>query len=961
MKTATTLSLAVFFCCASLVLAQPRPRARPLGAANQPSAGAPQGTPADQEYAKDASTEINVKNADIAAVVKIFSKKTKRNYILDDRVKGKVSIYLPGKVSAEESLRILESVLAFKGFTTVPIGENLWKIVPSREAKQTTIPTIVDEQEGTPTAAVVTRLLPLQYIGAEEMKQLIAQLISSEGLVNAYTGTNSLILIDSEDNIRRIESIVHELDVPASDRDMTIIPVVHAEATDIADKLNQILGEDEKENTNQPRARLGIGESAVSGSARPAGNSAPLGVTTAPGAAMMAASTGTISNRSRGPKIIADERTNAIIVVADEDTTTRVRGLVAQLDSKVDRSGSKFYVYRCQHANAEDLAQVLSGLMGGSGSSSGGTSNRSSSTGFGGDSEGSLGRGMNSSSSTNRSSSSSRSRSRSGLSSQTRSPGQSRSGSQGSTNPGTVNVGEEMSITADPATNSLVIWASRPDYEKIRSLIDKLDIKRRQVLVEAMILEVAIDDREETSASFISSGGNDNGGFFTQGAFGGNLAEIIADPTKLGKFSVAVASSGTLSIGDKLVIPSQSVLMNAIHSNRNVNVLSSPNILTTDNEEAEIVVGQNVPFISSVSTNETNLNNTFNQIERQDVGITLRLTPQISSSDYVTLKIFTEVSKVIDSPATAQLGPTTQQRSSETTVIAKDAQMVVIGGLMDDDTTGSDEGVPYLKDVPVLGHLFKSSVQARIKRNLLIFITPQIIRDQFDARDATKSQAGDFEQTIKSREIFPDREDVLNSPEIDKVTESNTYDGDLPSTILPNKKIAAPAERQAKIDPPRAMEPAPQHKETTTKSEQALEFNITPEFSPPTKQDSSATMESDSPRASMRGTPGSLYLVMEIKSPPELKQKLPFATNINRSSFGISVPAENVAQARAFFSTGETYAYRIQDKEVPITAMGIFSSAEEALSFNTDLNSQWYSLSPYELMNLGKSPWTRRH
>ena len=197
----------------------------------------------EEKIAKDSTTEINVKNADIEALVRIFSKKTKRNYILDERVKGTVSIYLPGKVSSEEAIYILDSVLALKGFTAVPIGENIWKIIPSQEAKQTTVP-IVGESEGRGTASVVTRFINLKYVSAEDVKQLIASLISSYGLISAYTGTNSLIMIDSEDNIKRLVKIIEYLDIPSSDSEMVIIPIEHANAIEVAEKLNEILKND---------------------------------------------------------------------------------------------------------------------------------------------------------------------------------------------------------------------------------------------------------------------------------------------------------------------------------------------------------------------------------------------------------------------------------------------------------------------------------------------------------------------------------------------------------------------------------------------------------------------------------------------------------------------------------------------------------------------------------------------
>lgn len=313
---------------------------------------------------KDESTEINVKNADIAAIVRIFSKKTKQNYILDERVKGKVSIFLPGKVSAEESNKILDSVLALKGFTSVPIGENLFKIVPAKEAIQSTIPTVTeDSEELDSSAAMITRLVQLKYVSADDAKQLLAPLVSSNGLLNAYTGTNSLILIDSEDNIARIITILNSIDLPSKDRELTIIPIEHADAVDIAEKLKDILSDRDEPDASSSgssaldsiRARLRQTASrirATNEGGTPEGESP---------------SSTTVAAQGKEPKIISDERTNSVIVVADEDTTARIRALIAQLDSEVDRSGFRFYVYRCQHASAEELAEVLSGLAGGGG------------------------------------------------------------------------------------------------------------------------------------------------------------------------------------------------------------------------------------------------------------------------------------------------------------------------------------------------------------------------------------------------------------------------------------------------------------------------------------------------------------------------------------------------------------------------------------------------------------------
>ncbi len=888
---------------------------------------------------KDDTTEINVKNADIAAVIRIFAKKTKRNYILDERVKGKVSIYLPGKVSSGESIRILDSVLALKGFSSVPIGDNLWKIVPQKEAIQSTIPTLTDDDGSNPnpTASLITRLFHLKYVDADAAKQLLSPLVSSSGLLNAYTGTNSLIFIDSEDNIERLIRIAQSLDVPSSDREMTIIPIEHADAVDIATKLSEILTDSaEQDSSNRASALDSIRARLRQTSSR---NSSSKNSETPDSAG----SSATISSQGREPKIIADERTNSIIVVADEDMTARIRALISQLDSEVDRSGFRFYVYRCQHANAEELADVLAGLSGDGSSSS--SSSSSSVSAFSGQNTGSRERGNRFASTQNR------------LGSQSRTPGRSRSeNSSGSTGPTSVQFGENVSITADPATNSLIIYSGKSDYGKIKALLKDLDIKRKQVLVEAMILEVRIDEDTNFSTEFLSSAGGKDGGILAQSTFNNNLATLIQDPTALSNFTVAAASSGTLTLPGDITIPTQTVLLNAAQNNSNVNVLSAPNILATDNEAAEIVVGQNVPFVASTSTSGDNLNNTFNTIDRQDVGITLRLTPQISSSDTVRLDLFTEVSNVVQTSANSDLGPTTTIRTSETTVITKDSQMVVIGGLMSDTVSEVDTGVPFLKDVPVLGHLFRSSSEVSRRTNLLIFITPRIIQTQHDLRDSTITNRDKLDRALKSSNVYPPRDELLFSEDIDKVTEISPYTGKKPSTIRAPRK-------------PLAVAPSPLSPDKQTQSssnDEVIELHIQPKFATPAAP--GGNKDVTPPKASFSAKNShhtqakqEQYVILELLTSPDSNLSLPFFSQQGKKGLaGIKLPKGSSAQAKQFFQSGAQYIYSTGGKETPLRTLGVFADLQEAEDLFPEFEERWHTLSPHEIMNIGKGPWKRR-
>ncbi len=928
----------------------------------------------EETLAKDSSTEINVKNADLTAIIRIFSKKTRRNFILDERVKGKVSIYLPGKVSAEESLRILDSVLMYKGFASVPIGENLWKIVPAKEARTSTIPTQRTAPDGTPGPEIVTRLVKLKFVGADDVRQLLQQLVSSDGFISSYPSTNSLIMIDSADNIERLVDIMGTLDVPFSNREMTIIPVLYADVKDISEKLSDILGigaSGSSDSGSAPApldfglelARARVRQIALQGAAQ--GGQAS-GQNLASGDGDLGATSGS-TTRAMEPKIIPDERTNSIIVVADDDTTARVQALISQLDSEVDLSGSQFWIYRCQHAKADELAEVLGGLVGG-----GSSNNRTDSGGGLFDTSQDLISGGTRSDNRNRT--------RDRLQSQNRTPGMPRTPLNQRKAVGSVELGEDISITADPATNTLIIHASKADYGKLKELLQSIDIKRRQVLVEAMLLEVGIDDTRSSDVSWIASGGGADGGIVASNN-AGNIGSLLSNPTGVQDFAIAAASAGTLTIGggdSAITLPTQSILLNAVRSNSNVNILSAPTILTTDNEQAEIVVGSNVPFVTSTATDSDNLNNTFNQIERQDVGITLRLTPQISSGDSVTLKLFTEVSSIL--ALDPQFGPTTSVRTSETSVITKDGQMIVIGGLMSDDINEAERGVPFLKDIPVLGFLFKTTIERRRRTNLLILITPRIIRDQYDARDATIQNRDRLEYVIKTDEVEPNRGGVLRNPDIDRVSESSTYEGPLPSTIsdpksksLSNSAPQAPSESNST-----------QSSDATSLEDDIPEFEVEPQFMAPEgseAQDSAAlgfaqkslaqqnSLDSKIHRSVAKSAEQSdmlspRFIVLRIEQPRGGAAPLPFPVSETSKLAAIVLPKEYDASSGGYFSVGQSGTYETSSGNASFTAIGAFFSQSDALTMFPDLKNEtgsaaspWYTLSPYEIMSLGDGPW----
>ncbi len=744
-------------------------------------------SPAKKSNLDELTTVLNVNDADIEALIKTFSKLTGRNYIVDSSVKGKITIHLPTPISLSEALKVFDSVLLLRGFATVPVSENIWKVISAKEAKQTTIPLIGSID--TTDESLVTEIIKTTHLSADEIQKLVSQFISKDGYSQSVSGTNLIILVDSSSNIKRIKNLMSEIDIAPVDQDITIIPIEHALADDLAEKINKIIGGGENEKKEVPN-ELNIASLALRNRI-----AQRAGMTTQTNQPEQSSS----AVRSNPIKIIPDERTNSLIVVADEFTTLKIKALVEQLDSELDKSSGRFWVYRLEHADAQELAMVLSnlisggGAMGGMGGETRGSSmSRNSSLGnqsgggvggFGGGmGAGGFGGGMGAS---GMGSMGGGSRSRGGVSRQRNQGGNNMGGSigipaggsmnspmiPGASNSTRVTFQDEISIAADFSTNSLVINADKADYEKLLQVIKVLDVKRRQVLVEATILEVSLSEDQGLGVELHGTAATNSSGIFGQTNYGG-LTNLLTNPAALSDLTIAAASAGTLTLPGGIVIPSQSALITAVSSNSNVNVLSAPTILSTDNQEAEIIVGENVPFVTSTGVNQINLGNTFNQIQRQDVGITLRITPQIGSGDFLSLQIFVEISNVVPGTRNDPNGPTTTIRTSDTVVAVKNRQMIVTGGLIQDSVTESTRGVPFLQDIPVMGALFKRQDEIKRRTNLLIFLTPQIIQDQFDAREHTKIKSDKMSSEIDLKGREPSRKDVFENPAIDDVFDS---------------------------------------------------------------------------------------------------------------------------------------------------------------------------------------------
>lgn len=703
-----------------------------LGLAGLPSASVAQETQADGApvpLGPDDLVRMDFQNVEIPTLVKFISEITGRNFVLDEKIKGRLSLIAPSQITVDEAYRMFQSGLQVKGFTVVESGP-VTKIIPIKNARQSGLP--FERRGETPSDRIVTQILPLEHLDAEAASQLLAPLVSKDGLISAYGPTNSLVVVDSAANIERLFLILEDLDVAGQERTVEVIPLEHAYATDITKILLEAVD-------TGPQSSAKVKSSAAKNRA----TSKNVG--------------------ARRLQIIPEIRSNSILVIGNPFEIRHVRTLLRKIDIELPRDTGRIQVFFLKHGDSVELVQVLADLIGISASApqrarmpgrsvteGGGRFGRS-----GSNDQSSFGRSMISNPSAG---------SLGGLGGRRAPSASSGRGSSATSGAGSTGGGFEFEgnirITADPATNALVISALPQDYETLASVIEQLDIPRKQVLVEAILFEVTLQRGQELGIEL--QGGAEvlgdkgvllgrtnykNLGSVNQALATGDVSGLNAITGALG----ALVSQQSLLLADGTSIPAGVALVTALQGDSDVNVLSAPNILTTDNEEAEIVVGKNVPFVTSRSTNETNLSNTFSQVDRRDVGITLRITPQITEGNSVRLSVFQEVSDLVETSETQtlQLGPTTTVRSATTTVVVDHGETVAIGGLISDRVSTTETGVPFLMDIPVLGWLFKSQSKRKEKVNLIILLTPQIVSDAGDMMKVSDEQRTRFHRSMK--------------------------------------------------------------------------------------------------------------------------------------------------------------------------------------------------------------------
>ena len=626
----------------------------------------------------DELVTLNFVNSDIESTIKAVGVITGKNFVIDPKVKGTINIVSSQPVARDTVYLVLLAALRQQGFTAIDNG-GIIKVMPENDAKvhAAQIPKRRGKTRGD---QVITQAWTLRHESASQLANTLRPLVSASNLITAYPGNNTLIITDYADNVERIRQMIDEIDQPGRD-DVVPLAIKHASALDIAATI----------------ARL-MPEVFVQGVATPP--SLPEGV--------------------RRTVIVPDVRSNQLLVrSATPEHARQIRSLVKSLDTPSAAEGNINVVY-LRNAEAVHLANTLKGIL--TGQSSGNTSSSSSSSsGFGSSAFGT----QNSGSST---AVAGQSLQTSGTTTST-STSSSTQGSSASVQVGGANV----LIQADPVTNSLVITAPDHIYKNLRSVIDKLDVRRAQIYIEALIAEVNVSKASELGVQWMAGGTDKHlaGGMIS--AIGSSANNLVTIATGLKSTTPTLPSGFNLGIfnGDPTNNDaSLGLLATAIEKAGDGNILSTPNLLMLDNEEAKIIVGQNIPLLTgSYTTSASGSSNPFQTVERKDIGIKLKIRPQISDAGAITLTVAQEVSSLDTSVQTGGAGLATKVRQIETKVLVDDGQIIVLGGLIEEKLGLTNNKVPLLGDIPVVGGLFNYEERSQAKVNLMVFLRPVVLRD----------------------------------------------------------------------------------------------------------------------------------------------------------------------------------------------------------------------------------------
>lgn len=575
---------------------------------------------------------FNLKDADISMVIDTVAGFTGKNFIIDQRVKGKATVISSRPMSKDEAYQVFLSLLEVHGFAAVENGNTI-KVVPDVNAKQISSPVGTSQRPGMGDE-FITRVIDVEHIAAAQMVPILRPLVPQQGHLVAYAPSNVLIISDRAANISRLLDIIRRIDRPSSDNEIEVISLSHASSVEVVRIVTALLQQEQKDPTQQ-----GVLNSQI---------------------------------------LVADERTNSVLLGGDKTNRIRLRAIIAHLDTRLETEGNIHVVY-LHYSKAKDLVPVLTGI----GSSI--------------EEEKKAQKGKES-----------------------------------------VQPAAPLNIQADESTNSLVINAPPDVFRSLQGVIRQLDVRRAQVSVEAIIAEISSRRASELGVQWLFDGtpaGDRPVGAvnFTGGTSIAGIAQAAVAAKSGDSASASLPIGGGLTVGVGRFDSNTfnfAALIRALDGDGSSNVLSTPSLVTMDNVEAEIKVGQVVPFVTgsySSTGSSTSPTNPFQTINREDVGITLKVTPQINEGDAIKLDIEQTVSSI--SPSQVAAGVITNNRSIKTTILAADGQTVVLGGLITDNVNESIQKVPLLGDIPLLGALFRYRTNDKEKTNLMVFLRPLILRD----------------------------------------------------------------------------------------------------------------------------------------------------------------------------------------------------------------------------------------
>ena len=622
---------------------------------------------------------LNFQAAEIQGVVKAVGQMTGRNFLLDPRVKGQITIISARPVTTTAAYQIFLSALKAQGFAVVD-GIGALRIVPTTEAKANAEVNIEGEPRG--GERIMTHVLVVQHTSASQMIPLLRPLMSPTSQLSAYDQANALIITDYADNIRRMIRIVEKIDQPVSS-DVTIIALRHASALDLSDLVTRL---------------------SLPGASSPGQPGQPPG------------GVGVAGDRFN---IVPDLRTNSLLVRADNPgRVNQIRSLVDKLDVPALTGGQTRVIY-LRNADAVKLADVLRGLLAGE----------------------------------------ARSQTAAAPAAGARPPG-----AGGGSRPA-----EASLVQADEATNALIINAADATYNNLRGVIEKLDVRRTQVYVEALIVEMTTDTARELGVQWAGGAPGSNGRTIVAAQnFPSANPSLVSVATALVTPGAAVPSAGGLLLGflgqttlpDGTVVHGLGALARALESRGMANILSTPNLMTLDNAEAKIVVGQNVPFVTGSFSQPTGgvAANPFQTIERKDVGLTLKIKPQVSEGGTIKMDIYQEVSNVVTTSVSGASDLITNKRSIDTKVLVDDGHTIVLGGLIEDNKSETEQSVPLLGRLPLIGWLFRYKQSSGKRTNLMVFLRPVIIHGPQESYGVT----ADRYQYLRARTQEVGRQDVLD-------------------------------------------------------------------------------------------------------------------------------------------------------------------------------------------------------